>query len=62
MDELAATDVNPYMSYFATRFEEYQIAKFEVFLWNSFANLCELFCCSWYRFGKNVPISNLYKS
>ncbi len=62
MDELTATDINTDMPYFTAGFEEYQVAKFEVFLGDILSMLCEECCRPWNCSGENISISDLYKS
>ena len=62
MDELATTDINPDVPYFTACFEEYQVAKFEVFLGDILSMLCEECCRPWNCSGENISISNLHES
>jgi hypothetical protein len=62
VNKLAATDIDPYVPYLAASFEEYQVAKSEMFLRDIFPNLCEKFCRPWNFPGEYISISYLYKT
>lgn len=62
MNELAAANIDPDVSYFSAGFEKYQISEFEVFLRYIFADFCEKLCRTRQVSWENIPVSNLNES